>query len=206
MPWAIGTISDATAAAEPPLDPLVDLAVSHGLRVGPNATGSHVGAIPNSGVFVLPTMISPARFSRRTSSGIFLGDHAAEEAGALAERDPGHFGDEVLDQERDTRQRAGGFQCRRDGERLLIHRGDHRIEGRVEPFDPVDRLGHQLGGRDLATPDEAGLRHRIQLSDLGCRVDSGHDHRSFPVGVCSYRQWREFHPRRTLGENSRTGG
>src|SRR4051794_33028811 len=61
-------MSDATAAAEPPLDPLVDLAVSHGLRVGPNATGSHVGAIPNSGVFVLPRMIRPARFNRRTSS------------------------------------------------------------------------------------------------------------------------------------------
>ena len=38
---------DATAAAEPPLDPLVERPVSHGLRAGPNSTGSQAGAIPN---------------------------------------------------------------------------------------------------------------------------------------------------------------
>jgi hypothetical protein len=43
---------DATAAAEPPLDPLVDSCGSHGLRTGPNSTGSQAGAIPNSGVLV----------------------------------------------------------------------------------------------------------------------------------------------------------
>ena len=59
LPCAIGTMPDATAAAEPPLEPLVEYAVSHGLRVGPCSTGSHAGAIPNSGVFVLPA--SPAR-------------------------------------------------------------------------------------------------------------------------------------------------
>ena len=59
---------DATAAAEPPLDPLVERPVSHGLRVGPNSTGSHAGAIPNSGVLVLPRMTRPARRSRSTSS------------------------------------------------------------------------------------------------------------------------------------------
>ena len=59
---------DATAAAEPPLDPLVERPVSHGLRTGPNSTGSHAGAIPNSGVLVLPRMTRPARRSRTTSS------------------------------------------------------------------------------------------------------------------------------------------
>ena len=44
----------ATAAADPPLDPLVERSRSHGLRVGPNSTGSQAGAMPNSGVFVLP--------------------------------------------------------------------------------------------------------------------------------------------------------
>src|SRR6266496_229574 len=59
---------DATAAAEPPLDPLVERPVSHGLRTGPNSTGSQAGAIPNSGVLVLPRMTRPARRSRSTSS------------------------------------------------------------------------------------------------------------------------------------------
>ena len=59
---------DATAAAEPPLDPLVERPVSHGLRAGPNSAGSQAGAIPNSGVLVLPRMTRPARRSRSTSS------------------------------------------------------------------------------------------------------------------------------------------
>jgi hypothetical protein len=58
----------ATAAAEPPLDPLVERVMSQGLRAAPHRTGSHVGTNPNSGVLVLPTTISPARLSRLTSS------------------------------------------------------------------------------------------------------------------------------------------
>ena len=40
----------------------------HGLRVGPNRTGSVLGLVPNDGVLVLPTMTVPARRSRTTSS------------------------------------------------------------------------------------------------------------------------------------------
>src|SRR4051812_45715078 len=59
---------DATAAADPPLEPLVLHVVSHGLAVAPNRTGSHDGDIPNSGVFVLPTITRPARRRRATNS------------------------------------------------------------------------------------------------------------------------------------------
>src|SRR5262245_60764074 len=59
---------DATAAAAPPLDPLVDRSGFQGLRVGPNRSGSHAGAMPNSGVFVLPRITSPAARRRTTSS------------------------------------------------------------------------------------------------------------------------------------------
>ena len=59
---------DATAAAEPPLDPLVEWSVDQGLRVGPYSSGSQAGAIPNSGVLVRPRMINPARSSRVASS------------------------------------------------------------------------------------------------------------------------------------------
>ena len=61
LPWAIGTRPAATAAAEPPLEPLVERVMSHGLRVGPNSSGSHEGPIPNSGVVVLPSTTRPAR-------------------------------------------------------------------------------------------------------------------------------------------------
>ena len=68
MPCAAGTRPAATAAPEPPLEPLVDRLTSQGLRAGPNSTGSQVGAIPNSGQFALPTITRPARRSRTTSS------------------------------------------------------------------------------------------------------------------------------------------
>src|SRR6476620_4955843 len=55
---AIATIPADTAAAEPPLDPPVVRERSHGLRVGPYKRGSVVGRRPNSGVLVLPRMIS----------------------------------------------------------------------------------------------------------------------------------------------------
>ena len=38
-----------------------DRATSHGLALGPYASGSVVGRIPHSGVFVLPTNTNPAR-------------------------------------------------------------------------------------------------------------------------------------------------
>src|SRR5690242_10146668 len=59
---------DATAAADPPLDPLVERSRSQGLRVGPNRAGSQAGAIPNSGVLVLPRTTRPARRRRTLSS------------------------------------------------------------------------------------------------------------------------------------------
>ena len=68
MACAIGTMPDATAALDPPLDPAVVREVSHGLRVGPNNDGSQCGYMPNSGVFVLPRITSPALRCRTTSS------------------------------------------------------------------------------------------------------------------------------------------
>src|SRR5439155_21899588 len=69
---AIGTMRDATAAADPPLEPLVERLVSQGLRVGPNRSGSVVGTIPNSGVLVLPRMTSPASSMRCIASDVYV--------------------------------------------------------------------------------------------------------------------------------------
>ena len=57
---AAGTMPAATAAAEPPLEPPALWSRFHGLRVGPNASGSVVGSRPSSGVLVRPRMTSPA--------------------------------------------------------------------------------------------------------------------------------------------------
>ena len=58
---ATGTMRAATAAAAPPLEPPGVRSRSHGFLVGPKAWGSVVPVSPNSGVFVLPTQIKPAR-------------------------------------------------------------------------------------------------------------------------------------------------
>jgi hypothetical protein len=58
--WANGTTPAATAAAEPPLEPPALRDGSHGLRVGPCASGSVVKLSPNSGVLVLPMICRPA--------------------------------------------------------------------------------------------------------------------------------------------------
>src|SRR5687768_7070048 len=65
---AIAIMRDATAEAEPPLDPPTMRSVFHGLRVAPNVSGSVVGDKPNSGVFVLPAKMNPARRNRAVSS------------------------------------------------------------------------------------------------------------------------------------------
>jgi hypothetical protein len=51
---------EATAAAEPPLEPPVECSGFQGLRDGPCASGSVVIVSPSSGVFVLPTTTRPA--------------------------------------------------------------------------------------------------------------------------------------------------
>ena len=65
---ASGTRRAATAAAEPPLEPPVERVGSQGLRAGPKSCDSVVGKIPNSGVFVVPTITRPVRRKRVTSS------------------------------------------------------------------------------------------------------------------------------------------
>ena len=65
---ASGTMPAASAAAEPPLEPPGVRSRFQGLRVGPKRSLSVKGTWPNSGVFVLPTMIAPAAFRRATAA------------------------------------------------------------------------------------------------------------------------------------------
>ena len=67
LAWAIGTIPEATAAAEPPDEPPGVRPVSHGLRVAPKRRVSVTGRIPYSGRVVVPTTMKPAALSRRVT-------------------------------------------------------------------------------------------------------------------------------------------
>ncbi len=63
---ANGTMPLATAAAAPPLEPPGERLVSHGLWVAPQASGSVVGRLPNSGLLVRPAITRPASRKRLT--------------------------------------------------------------------------------------------------------------------------------------------
>ena len=67
---ANGTIPAATAAADPPDDPPGVRDRSHGLWVGPKASGSVVGMIPSSGELVRPTITRPARWNRAARNDV----------------------------------------------------------------------------------------------------------------------------------------
>ena len=66
--WAAGTSPAASAAAAPPLDPPGVSAGFQGFRVTPFSSDSVNATVPNSGVFVLPTMTNPASRIRRTTA------------------------------------------------------------------------------------------------------------------------------------------
>src|SRR5262245_44395314 len=65
---AAGTIPPATADAAPPLDPPDTCSAWQGLGHGPKNDGSVLVLVPKPGVFVFPTITTPARRSRATNS------------------------------------------------------------------------------------------------------------------------------------------
>src|SRR4051795_8704925 len=56
---ATGKMRAATAAPAPPDEPPEEWSRFHGFRVGPNSRGSVVGIRPNSGLALLPKMVTP---------------------------------------------------------------------------------------------------------------------------------------------------
>ena len=68
LPCAIGTRPAASAAAAPPLEPPGVSSGLHGFEVEPLSSDSVKATVPNSGVFVLPTMTNPASRTRRTTA------------------------------------------------------------------------------------------------------------------------------------------
>src|SRR5437660_12084226 len=65
---ASGAIPLATATAAPPLEPPLERAALHALRVRPNSGESVKHLLPNSGVVVLPSRIAPWALRRGTGA------------------------------------------------------------------------------------------------------------------------------------------
>src|SRR4029079_7486865 len=73
LPVAIGDMPQASATAAPPLLPPHVLPMSYGFRVAPNSVLKVCDPAPTSGVFVLPSVTAPARFTRATINASFFG-------------------------------------------------------------------------------------------------------------------------------------
>ncbi len=72
-PSETGTMPEATATADPPLDPPGVRESSQGLRVGPNAEFSVDEPIANSSQLALPTTTAPACSRRVTTVASYGG-------------------------------------------------------------------------------------------------------------------------------------
>ena len=147
---AAGTSPAASAAAAPPLEPPGVRSVFHGFRVAPLSSDSVNATVPNSGVFVLPTMTKPASRIRRTTARVEVRDVVGVGARGVGRADPGGRG-EVLDADRDAAKRSLGRRrvASMPGglERLVGDDGDEGVEGRIEPLDALERRARRARPR-----------------------------------------------------------
>ena len=167
LAWAAATSRAATAAAEPPDDPPGVRDVAHGLCVGPNASGSHVPTLANSGVLVRPSGINPAA-RKASASGASLEARipgVAQCTHAHRVRLTGLAASIVLEQERHASERAVGQGAVGITAGPLVLAVDHDVELWIELFDPLDRLVDQLARMDLVAPHQLGLSRGVEVSE-----------------------------------------
>jgi hypothetical protein len=74
---------------------------------------------------------------------------------------------DVLDQDRDARERC--VPRHRPGvlQGVLMRADEHGVQLRVELFDRLDRGLDEFGGRDVPVADQVGLRGRVQPGEFG---------------------------------------
>ena len=176
----------ATAAAAPPLDPPGVCSGSHGFRVGPYASGSVTGRLPNSGLL---------RTSERDQAGVAeVHDEVrivrrqrrvvARRAVARRQRQPGDMIAEVLQEERHAGERSLAMvgRQRQFVERLGL------VAGTLEPPHDhgVDRPVELLrSDRSRRRPSSVDVASRVEISSA-CAVASSQRVSSalFPMPTC----------------------
>ena len=93
-----------------------------------------------------------------------------QEGGAFGQPDARVFGEQVLEQERHTRERAVGWRHGRLGTRAVEHRRHDGVELGVQTGDARDRRLDQLDGLDGFFSHERGLRRCVKPPEIT------HDH------------------------------
>ena len=159
---AIGSARAATRAAAPPLEPPTLRSRSHGLRVGPCATGSVVALKANSGARVRAMTRSPAARTRwpkcvSATPVTPLAGPAATELGDL----PLQVWGDLLQGERHARERAF-VACLERGREKLADRGPER---RIDLADRTPGGVLDLRGRHVTDANE-----RRETDAVACRI------------------------------------
>ena len=155
---AAGTRPAATAAAAPPDEPPVERSRFQGLWQGPRRKLSVVASNPNSGVFVLPTMTSPASMAFCGIGSLAIAKRVEAETRARRGALAGHIV-QVLDEigharERTFRQRAFGA-----GAGVFEHLPYDGIEFRIGRLNAGDRGVDEIKRRRLLRT------HELRLAD-----------------------------------------
>ena len=184
----------ATAAAEPPLDPPVVRFVSHGLRVGPYASGSVGRHDAELGcVGAADADEAGVEIALRERVGV-IGAVAgvAQELHALVVRIALDAGHQVLDDERHSSERAVGQRARALRPAFEAGGMDDRVQLRVQLLDARDRVVDELDRRRLSATHELGLRGCVEErrswealflpGELVASRASSHAHRGPTIG------------------------
>ena len=151
--WAAGTSPAATAAAEPPDDPPGVRPRSHGLWVGPKASGlgrrqdAELGACWSG-----PTITRPAARYRATSVvSAGAGSPPPSAPRCRCSGSPSVAAHRSLIEERDAAERTVRQVAGRRGSRARSNRRwIDRVQRRVDGLDALDGGLDELGRRDLA--------------------------------------------------------
>ena len=176
LPSAIGSMPVASATAAPPLLPPQVLVRSYGFSVDPNTGLNVCEPAPNSGVFVLPTTIAPARRRRSTSSE--SSDGTKSLVNRRAERRPDPSGRlQILVRDRQAVQRAdvaavgellvGGARA---FHRLIGDQGDDRVDARIDALDLREVGADDVARGQLLRANQARELDGAQLADVDVMV------------------------------------
>ena len=139
----MGNIPQASATAPPPVLPPHVFVMSYGLSVAPNTVLNVCEPAPNSGVFVLPIVMAPARLVRLDGRFNSIADEIPEDR--RSERGPNAFRElHVLVRDRQSMQRP------------------NRLTGRQRAWFAASAYGYRLIRRER----DDGVDLRVDASDL----------------------------------------
>ena len=176
LPSAIGSMPHARATAPPPLLPPQVFVRSYGFSVAPNTGLNVCEPAPNSGVFVLPTVIAPACLMRSTSSessagtkSLKIGDPNVVRMPLVGCRSLCAIGSPCSGPTVAARQPFVGQP--RALHRPFGDERDDRVDRRVDARDLLQMRGDHLARGELLRADSPRHLDGAQFADVG-------DHRS----------------------------